>query len=150
VTSPVRAGVVRGNSIARRNSEWSNPSTSSPSSTKAVVGSDLASKCAAVLRMSRDEFLALEPEEAMSVARGSKGGSPDKDKSRASPSPSYYSYREVLRRNCSKQYGDMDSLRLEEALQEGEFFAVLGRSRGDFSKQPRWRQMEQKKKALLF
>jgi hypothetical protein len=101
----------------------------------------LLSKCAAVLGISKADFLALIPEDAVGgggdgtgtgtgdgtdtgtgggTGTGTESGTGTDDDASALQRL-HYSYREVLRRNYTKQYGDMDAHHLEEALVEGEW-----------------------------
>lgn len=83
------------------------------SAPQSASNNDLAAKCAAVLKMTRDAFLSLTSEE-------SKGQSEDgKD---------IYSYRELVRRNFVKDYTGLVQLELEKHLSADEFSKVFEKS----------------------
>ena len=71
---------------------------------------DLAAKCAAVLKITREAFLSLGAED-------SKGTSPD--------GKGIFSYRELVRRNFAKDYTGLVQLELEKHLDPAEFSKVF-------------------------
>jgi hypothetical protein len=96
---------------------------------------DVALQYAAKAKMTKDEFLALESTEPLSV---NEAGEPQ------------FSYRELLRRNFRKDYGELKQAELQRYLTNDEFLVVFQKSKADFELQAKWRQADQKKKALLF
>lgn len=81
-----------------------------PSVSQSPTNNDLAAKCATVLKISRDAFLNLQPEE-------SKGKTADgKD---------IYSYCELVRRNFLKDYTGVVQVELEKHLTPQEFSKVF-------------------------
>eukprot|EP01032_Pedospumella_encystans_P009942 gene9942-11658_t len=123
----------------------SNSNSSSKSSTASAetagAGADLAQRCASALNMSRAEFLFLEREDPLFVPEISIDG--------AQQLPQY-SYREVVRRNFVKVYEELNQNELELFVSDEDFVKAFGRTKAEYAKQPRWRQVEQKKKAMLF
>eukprot|EP01039_Chlorochromonas_danica_P003030 gene3030-3305_t len=95
---------------------------------------DLANKCAFLVHMSKTDFLTLKEEPGVDIGNGEKT----------------YSYRELMRRNYSKQYGDLRQSELEKYLSDEEFIKVFQKTKAAFYAQVRWKQVEQKKKVLLF
>lgn len=94
---------------------------------------DLATKCAWALKLSKEDFLVLPPEP----------GIPQEGEIR-------FTYRELLRRNFAKDYGDLIQTELEKYMVEEDFKHVFQKSKSQFYNQVKWRQLEQKKRALLF
>jgi len=85
---------------------------SPPPASGAAGNSENASKCAAVLGITKEDFLALTPQ----VQTGEGG----------------YTYLEVVRRNYTKQYEGWDHHQLEEYIGEAEFAIALGRTKVRF------------------
>eukprot|EP01034_Spumella_vulgaris_P032286 gene32286-39865_t len=104
----------------------------------ASLGSDVASKCAAALKMTKGAFAVLTLEE------GWESDQPD------GAVAMYYSYQELVRRNFAKEYVDLTRSELEKYLCDEEFATVFQKTKDQFFAQPRWKQMDQKKKAMLF
>ena len=77
--------------------------------TRSSTGNDVASRCAAVLNISKTEFLALEPEPPVIEDQ--------------------YTYRELVRRNYRKEYDDLVQSNLEQYLTDEEFMIVFGRTK---------------------
>jgi hypothetical protein len=75
-----------------------------------VLNGDLASKCAAALKMSRESFLALTPEEP---------------KERSSTGVDLFTYQELVRRNFHKDYEGVSRSELERHLIATEFVSVF-------------------------
>lgn len=90
------------------------------SSQEASAGADLAGKCAAVLRITRAEFLALQPEPPINAAEDGLTGEPMLPQ---------YSYREVVRRNFVKDYTDLNQNELEKYVCDADFFFAFLRSK---------------------
>lgn len=116
----------------RRNSDFFGLGTAAPApSTQSGVGgavkpvtavgirasapaySDHASKCAFLVHMSKNDFLAMAPETAIPRGDGQI----------------YYSYRELIRRNFYKDYGELQQSELEKYLTDEEFPKVFQRSK---------------------
>jgi len=119
----------------------SSSKSSTASAETAGAGADLAQRCATALNMSRAEFLFLEREDPLFVPEISIDG--------AQQLPQY-SYREVVRRNFVKVYEELNQNELELFVSDEDFVKAFGRTKAEYAKQPRWRQVEQKKKAMLF
>ena len=79
------------------------------SATSMTLNNDLASKCAAVLKLSRDDFLALTSEEPKTTVDG----------------VNKFSYKELVRRNFIKDYTGLLQNELEKHLAEDEFVGVF-------------------------
>jgi len=77
--------------------------------TRSSTGNDVASRCAAVLNISKTEFLALEPEPPVIEDQ--------------------YTYKELVRRNYRKEYDDLVQSNLEQYLTDEEFMIVFGRTK---------------------
>jgi len=77
--------------------------------TRSSTGNDVASRCAAVLNISKTEFLALEPEPPVIEDQ--------------------YTYRELVRRNYRKEYDDLVQSNLEQYLTDEEFMIIFGRTK---------------------
>ncbi len=109
--------------ISRRHSEVAISTLSllenkaAASATAATPGNDIASKCAAALKMDRSAFLELEAEE------GCESNTLD------GAVAIFYSYRELVRRNFSKEYLDLTQSELEKYLSDGEFASVFSKSK---------------------
>lgn len=114
-------------------------STKSPNITAPTTQSnnnlnyDLATKCAWALKLNKEDFLELAPEPAI-VEEGENR----------------FTYKELLRRNFAKDYGDLIQTELERYMVEEDFKTVFQKSKSQFYAQVKWRQLEQKKRALLF
>jgi hypothetical protein len=76
---------------------------------RSSTGNDVASRCAAVLNISKTEFLALEPEEGVD--------------------DNQYTYKELVRRNYRKEYDNLVQSNLEQYLKDDEFVIVFGRTK---------------------
>jgi len=137
------AAAAGGSSSGNGNNGGSNTSCAvtgaSAAAEVAGAGADVATRCAAALRISKAEFMSLAPEEPVFV--------PEKVTDTDLP---LYTYREVVRRNFQKQCVDMNQSILEMYVCDDEFMNVFQRTKAEFSRLPRWRQVEQKKKAMLF
>jgi hypothetical protein len=96
---------------------------------------DVALRYAIKAMMTKDEFLALTSTEPLSV---NEAGEPQ------------FCYRELLRRNFRKDYGELKQAELQRYLTNDEFLVVFQKNKADFELQAKWRQVDQKKKALLF
>lgn len=59
-------------------------------------------------------------------------------------------YQELVQRNLVKEYEGLTQTLLETYLSDADFLQVFGKDRVEYYKQPRWRQVDQKKKAQLF
>jgi hypothetical protein len=60
-------------------------------------------------------------------------------------------YEELMAQKTSTRTSTaLDSSRLHTYLSEGEFERVFGRGKADFADQPRWKQINQRKKAGLW
>jgi hypothetical protein len=77
--------------------------------TRSSTGNDVASRCAAVLNISKTEFLALEPEPPVIEDQ--------------------YTYKELVRRNYRKEYDDLVQSNLEQYLTDEEFMIIFGRTK---------------------
>lgn len=74
---------------------------------------DLVTKCAWALKLSKEEFLALAPEPGVVEEDGELR----------------YSYRELLRRNFAKDYGDLIQTELEKYMLEEDFKVVFQKTK---------------------
>jgi hypothetical protein len=125
------------------------------------VSNDIANRCAAVLKIEKAAFLSLAPEGPVQAAS-------------AAGEDEYYSFVELVRRNFTKEYEGLIQSDLEKYLIEDEFVKVFQKDKvcyslyvcmciyfifhnvlitflqTQFYAQPRWKQMEQKKKSMLF
>lgn len=62
-----------------------------------------------------------------------------------------YRYRELVRKNITKEYdGVVHVTELERHCEEEEFLAAFGMSKAEFQKLPTWKRMQHKKSLLLF
>jgi hypothetical protein len=82
--------------------------------------SDIAGKCAAVLNMSKYDFLVLEPEGPLDAVPPEQ--SPD-------GTVQFYSYRELVRRNFTKVFMGLIQTELERYITEEEFDKIFGVSK---------------------
>lgn len=110
---------------SRRHSEFTYPSQSTvPLAAVATtshraslnLGQDLASKCALALFMTKEEFLCLDRHEPVRVIDGIPK----------------FTYRELVRRNYIKDYGELAQNELEKHLVDEEFNPVFGRDKVKF------------------
>jgi hypothetical protein len=76
---------------------------------------DHATRCALAVHLTRAEFVALQPEPPMFESEG--GALPQ------------YSYREMVRRNFSKDCAELDQSILEQYVCDGDFYAVFLRTK---------------------
>lgn len=107
-----------------------------------ILTTDLIGKCASVLKISREEFLHLTKEAPLESKTEVVNDSTE--------IKHYYSYKELVRRNYYKEYDGLIEGDLENYLTDNEFYLAFEKSRDDFYKQAKWKQIEQKKKAMLF
>jgi len=101
------------------------------------LSNDIANRCAAVLKMDKATFLSLPSQGPVRVA------ATDLDEDN-------YSFVELVRRNFTKEYQGLVQSDLEKYLTDEEFLTVFLKDKSQFYTQPRWKQMEQKKKSMLF
>ena len=80
-------------------------------------GTDVAAVCAALLGMPKPDFLLLEEEGPMSGEAGAGLGQ------------EFYSYRELVRRNYTKEYQGLVQTELERYLDEEEFRLAFGKDK---------------------
>lgn len=99
------------------------------------AGDDLVIRYASQAKLSKEAFLSLAP--ADPIGKDANG-------------EDVYSYHELLRRNFRKDYGELKQTELQRYLADAEFAAVFGKTKQEFDAQAKWRQVDQKKKALLF
>eukprot|EP01038_Epipyxis_sp_PR26KG_P011461 gene11461-15353_t len=125
-------------------SSTNNSTTAIPLST---ASSDAANKCAAVLNMDKLTFLSLAPEGPIGSTTVSVLTSEGETVNEVIE---FYSYQELVRRNFSKEYHDLHQNELQKYLNDKEFEEIFKKSKDQFQKQPRWKQIDQKKNALLF
>lgn len=109
--------------------------TSVSKTTNGAAGDDLVIRYASQAKLSKEAFLSLS-------AAGPIGIDANGD--------DVYSYHELLRRNFCKDYGTLKQTELQRYLADAEFTAVFGKTKQEFDAQAKWRQVDQKKKALLF
>lgn len=100
---------------------------------------DLALKYAEKLKISRDEFLSLEKEVSVKNETDEKGVNRD-----------LFSYKELLRKNFKKEYNNVIESELEHHLIVDQFHEVFGITKVDYLRLAKWKQVELKKKVLLF
>lgn len=106
---------------------------------------DIAGRCALALSISKAEFMALQEEGR--IESDSPLGTPHNDDPRFADK---YSFRELVRRNFCKDYGVLIQSELEKYLRADDFTTAFKKTKEEFYAQPRWKQMAQKKAAMLF
>lgn len=109
--------------LVRRHSEcnMSHEGPSSSGNVSASGGSDVASLCAAALSISKSEFLLLQEEGPLSADDVAAEGGGEKEQS--------FRYRELVRRNYTKEYVGLTQTELERYMTEDEFETVFKRSK---------------------
>eukprot|EP01040_Poterioochromonas_malhamensis_P005515 gene5515-5923_t len=95
---------------------------------------DLATRCAMAVKLTKEEFLELEEQQPIRVIDGFEK----------------HTYCELVRRNFTKVYGNLQQTELEKYLIEEDFPLAFQKTAEQFFAQVKWRQVEQKKRALLF
>jgi hypothetical protein len=110
-------------------------SAASVSKATGGAGDDLVIRYASQAKLSKEAFLSLSAAEPI----GQDANGED-----------VYSYHELLRRNFWKDYGVLKQTELQRYLADAEFTTVFGKTKQEFDAQAKWRQVDQKKKALLF
>lgn len=95
----------------------------------------LIAQYANALGLDRQAFLDLKEEKPLS--EGSDG-------------KKLYSYRELLRRNYNKDYGDLIQTELEMYLVDDAFVLVFGMNKDEFAKIAKWKRTQLKKNSMLF
>ena len=96
---------------------------------------EMARKFAYITGVDRISFITMEPESSVGV--NDKG-------------EEMYSYRELLRRQFKKDFGEMDRKKAEYYLIEKEFKNVFSVSKDDWYNLPEWKKKSQKQSSMLF
>lgn len=110
---------------------------------------DIAGRCAVALSISKAEFLQLQKEDPIyTVKLGHDQHDDVYDEDERFNEK--YSFKELVRRNFSKDYGSLIQSELEKYLRATDFVIAFTKTKEEFYLQPRWKQMAQKKTAMLF